>query len=185
MKVPQLRLLAVGPLVGWGRRGACDRFSGTPSASFGSLSLVADSRNLPIVCCWPYCIENVTVNVVPFSFLIASLASNRADVGLAELRQDGPAGRRVVVDRPADRPALLREVGLHLCKAAAFDSVGLSVGAAFTVSSFSTKLPFSARPGPFAGRLSSGSTSSRRAVMSFSLRRQRDRVGVRCPGWCR
>ena len=42
-------------------------------------------------------------------------------------------------------------------------------GAAVSLNSFKTKLPFWARPGPLAGNLSSGNTSRRMAVMSFSL----------------
>jgi hypothetical protein len=80
-----------------------------------------------------------------------------------ELVRKGPAGGWVVVDGVLDWETALCEGGLDSATGFGFSSF-LERGREFTLNSFNTKFPFSARPGPLAGRLGSDMTSSRMAV---------------------
>ena len=122
------------------------------------------SASLPVGAC----------RAVPFN-------SKTAVVGLAELRRDRPAGRRIVVDGVGDR-----EVTPARTSPAASDARPASASllrqraaASSTLNSLSTKLPLGARPGPLRRQARVGQHFQADAGDALQLRLGRDRVEFR------
>ena len=157
-------------------------WAGGPASDTGGFDVVTDRRNLPMTCWVPNLCSSVKISFVPLASVIGSLISKAAALSLPKLRRRRPASPQVVVDGVRNREAFLREEGLRPLQRhrprlrLRFVAPASRRHAELGQHEVAVAAP---GPAPCAGRLGSGSTSRRMAVMPFSGVVAVTRVGVR------